>query len=151
MPIVVRTVPDPWTALGLAAHYVSRQPPFSSFPSSDLILTLHRQIRRQHYLFAFDTSAAPAKVVGFFGWSLYCHADANAFAETGRPPADELGSGGDVLWILTAVASDRKTFFELVRRTREKYPDHRVRAVRNRRGRRSLMDQSRDRVARRRR
>ena len=147
MSIVARTVPDTWMALGLATHFVARHQPFSTFTAGDLLRTIDRQIGRQHYLFAFDTTSAPARVVGYFGWSLYSNADADQFASTGKLPDNELSEGGEVVWILTAVAESEVAFRTIVRTARKKYPDHRVMAIRHKDGKRVIFDQSRSRVA----
>ena len=147
MTIRTSTVADPWMALGLASHFVARQPSFGAFTADSLIRTLDAQIRRKHYLFAFDTSAAPARVVGYFGWALYDHASAEAFARTGISPKHEFDEGGDVIWLMTAASVNRPAFFALVNAARALYPHHRVMAIRNRAdGRRTPIDQSRARV-----
>ena len=147
MIIAVKRIPDRWMALGLAAHFVTRHDTFGRFPAGDLIRTLSSQIQRGHYLFALDTSTEPARVVGYYGWALYDDPTAERFAATGAPPPPELGTGGDVLWILTAIADSRGAFFALMRDTRALYPQHRVMAVRHKpSGRRVVLDQSRARV-----
>lgn len=146
MSIVVRKLPDPWTALGPAAHFVARHEPFGRFAAADLIRTLSGQVHRGHYLFALDTAARPARVVGYFGWALYDDAEAERYAATGVPPARERKEGGSVLWILTAAADTRPAFFALVKATRALYPDHRVMAVRNKARGKVTLDQSRARV-----
>ncbi|MGK9167535.1 hypothetical protein KXR53_14615 [Inquilinus limosus] len=149
MTISLKKIPGPWLALGLAANFLARREPFGSFRSSDLIRTLSRQIQRGHYLFALDSSAgdAEARVVGYLGWSLYDHATADRFAATGVPPAEDLAEGGDVVWILTAAAADRRAFFALAKAGRALYPAHRVMAVRHKQGRRVVFDQWRGRAA----
>jgi len=145
--LVIKKVPGPWLALGVAAHFVARLETFGRFPAADLIRTLNGQISRGHYLFALDASADPARVVGYFGWALFDQAVGERFAATGMPPPDDLASNGDVLWILTAAAQDRSAFFALVKATRALYPHHRVMAVRHKPGgRRIVLDQSRARV-----
>jgi len=145
--IVVKKVPGPWLALGLATHFVARHDPFSRFPAEDLARTLSGQAHRGHCLFALDVSTKPARVVGYFGWGLYDDAEAERFAATGIPPSQERASGGTVLWIMTAAAVDRTAFFTLIKATRALYPSHRVMAVRNKaRGRKVTFDQSRARV-----
>lgn len=88
----------------MAAHFVAKREPFSRFPAGDLIRTLSAQIRKGHYLFALDPAVKPVRVVRYLGWALYDHAVAERFAATGVPPSDGLPTGGDVVWILTAVA-----------------------------------------------
>ena len=83
MKVTVKKIPDSWVALGLAAHFVAKHNTFARFPAGDLIRTLSTQINRGHYLFALDTSTAPARVVGYIGWALYD----NAVAELFRRPA----------------------------------------------------------------
>ncbi len=148
MAIVVRKIGNPWVALGLAAHFTARNATFGRFPAGDLIRTLNGQIARGHYLFALDDASEPARVVGFFGWALYDHDVADAFAATGMPPdpGRGLASGGDVIWILTAAADSARAFFALVKAARAICPHHRVMGVRHREGRRVVFDQSRARV-----
>jgi hypothetical protein len=151
MGLVVKKVRDPWLALGLAAHFVAKREPFSRFPAGELIRTLGAQAQRGHYLFALDASANPARVIGYFGWALYEHELAERFAATGAPPPDELAGSGDVVWMLTAVAEDRRAFFALAKGTRALYPNHRLMAVRHKAGGRTIrFDQSRERISARR-
>jgi hypothetical protein len=147
MTITVKKIPGLWLALGLASHFVAKREPFSSFPASDLIRTLSGQIQRDHYLFALDTSTDPARVIGYFGWALYDHAAAERFAATAIPPSDELLKGSDVVWILTAVAENRRAFFALIKGLRALYPTYRAMAIRHKAGgKRVLFDQSRERI-----
>lgn len=150
MTIMVKKIPDAWVAIGLAAHFVAKREPFSRFPAGDLIRTLSNQVHRENYLFALDivaNAARPARVIGYFGWALYDEAVAERFAATGVPPPDELTTGGDVIWILTAAAENRGAFFALAKATRALYPAHRVMAIRRKAGgRRVTLDQSRARV-----
>lgn len=147
--ITVKKMPSHWLALGLAAHFLARRPPFANFRSTDLIRTLSAQIHRGHYLFALDGSRddADARVVGYFGWALYSHDAAERFAATGRPPVEELAEGGDVAWVLTTAAIDRGSFFALAKAGRALYPDHRIMGIRHKGGRRVLFDQWRGRRA----
>lgn len=147
MTVIVKKLPDPWLALGLAAHFIGGREPFSRFPAGDLIRTLNGQVRRGHYLFALDTAAEPARVVGYLGWALYDGAVADRFIATGVPPADERATEGDVAWILTAAALNRAAFFAITKAARKLYPDHRVVAIRHKPGgKRVRFDQSRARV-----
>jgi len=147
MAVIVKKLPDPWLALGLAAHFIGGREPFSRFPAGDLVRTLNGQIRRGHYLFALDTAAEPARVVGYLGWALYDNAVADRFIATGVPPADERATEGDVAWILTAAALNRAAFFAMAKAARALYPEHRVIAIRHKAGgKRVRFDQSRVRV-----
>ena len=150
MDVVIKKIPGPWLALGVAAHFVARRDTFARFPAGDLVRTLSSQIQRGHYHFALDTSASPAKVVGYFGWALFDEAVGERFLATGTPPPDTAMNAGNVLWILTAAAENRRAFFALVKATRALYPDHRVMAVRHKPGgKRVKLDQSRARVSQR--
>jgi hemolysin-activating ACP:hemolysin acyltransferase len=142
MALEVRKLPDRWRALGLAAHFVAKRDTFGRFPASDLIRTLSGQIERGHYLFAFDTSTNPARVCGYIGWSLYDVAAAERFAQTSVPPPD-LASGGDVVWILTAVAESRGAFVAMIKALRALYPAHRVMGIRHKPDRRVMFDRRR--------
>jgi hemolysin-activating ACP:hemolysin acyltransferase len=147
MTIVVKQLPDPWMALGPAAHFVARHDPFGRFPAADLIRTLSGQVHRGHYLFALDVSVKPARVVGYFGWELYSDDEAERFAASGVAPDHELSDSGSVVWILTAAADSRPAFFALVKATRTLYPAHRVMGIRHKtRGGKVTLDQSRARV-----
>jgi hypothetical protein len=147
MRIVAKKFPDPWLALGAAAHFVARHEPFGSFLAAELVRTLSGQVHRGHYLFALDVSAKPARVVGYFGWQLYSDVEAERFAATGSPPADESTVDGNVVWILTAVADSRPAFFALVKAARSFYPAHRVMGIRHKTRRGTVtLDQSRSRV-----
>jgi len=148
MAISIKTMPNPWSALGVAAHFVARHEPFSQFGASDLVRTLYAQTSSGKYLLAFDAQGEPARVAGYFGWAHYSHAQAERFAATGEPPSRET-QGGGVLWVLTAVADSEAAFRALVRATRALHPDHRVMAVRHRNGRRIILDQWRERALRR--
>jgi hypothetical protein len=147
MAVTVKKIPGPWLALGLASHFVAKREPFGSFPASDLIRTLSGQIQREHYLFALDTSTDPARVVGYFGWALYDHAEAERFATTAIPPSDELSKESDVVWILTAAAENRQGFFALVKGMRALYPTYRVMGIRHKAGgKRVIFDYWRERI-----
>jgi hemolysin-activating ACP:hemolysin acyltransferase len=147
MPITVQKMATPWTALGLAAHFVARHDTFGRFPAADLIRTLSAQIHRGHYLFALDVSTDPARVLGYIGWALYDDAQAERFAATGVPPAQERADGGTVVWIMTAAADSREAFFALAKAGRALYPTHRIMGIRHKaNGRRVGFDQSRARV-----
>jgi hemolysin-activating ACP:hemolysin acyltransferase len=147
MTLEVRKIPDRWRALGLAAHFVAKHQPFSRYPAGDLIRTLSTQVQRGHYLVALDTANDPARLVGYFGWSLFHHAAAERFAATGVPPAEELADGGDVAWLLTSVADSRNAFFALAKAARALYPNHRIMGIRHKRdGRRVVFDQWRNRI-----
>ncbi|MDX2155022.1 MAG: toxin-activating lysine-acyltransferase [Hyphomicrobiaceae bacterium] len=139
MSLNVRTLPDPWMALGIALHFVARREPFSRFPAGELVRTLAGQVHRGHYLLAFDTSSNPAKVVGYCGWALYDNAQADRLVTSSEPLPDGLASGGDVVWMLTAVVEDRAAFHELRRRTRTLYPGHRLMAIRHKAGGRRIV------------
>lgn len=147
--ITVKKMSNHWLALGLAAHFLARRPPFANFRSTDLIRTLSAQIHRGHYLFALDDSGAAteARVVGYLGWVLYGHEAAERFAETGKPPAEELAEGGDVAWVLTSAAVDRRSFFALAKAGRTLYPNHRVMGIRHKSNKRVVFDQWRGRPA----
>jgi hypothetical protein len=96
---------------------------------------------------ALDTANDPARLVGYFGWSLFHHAAAERFAATGVPPAEELADGGDVAWLLTSVADSRNAFFALAKAARALYPNHRIMGIRHKRdGRRVVFDQWRNRI-----
>lgn len=146
--ITVKKMPNQWLALGLAAHFLARRAPFENFRSGDLIRTLSTQVHRGHYLFALDGSAgqSEARVVGYLGWALYDHRAAEDFSATGKPPAEELAVGGDVVWVLTAAAVERAAFFALVKAARALYPDHRIMGTRHKDGRRVAFDQWRARA-----
>ena len=147
MTMVVKKIPNPWVALGLAAHFVARHDPFSRFPAADLIRTLSGQINRGQYLFALDDSTKPARVLGYLGWALYDDAEADRFAATGVPPTEERADRGSVAWVTTAAADSRTAFFALLKAARALYPTHRVMAIRNKpSGKKVTFDQSRARV-----
>jgi hemolysin-activating ACP:hemolysin acyltransferase len=145
--MIVKKIPSPWLALGLAAHFVAKHDPFGRFPAVDLIRTLSGQVHRGQYLFALDDSTKPARVLGYLGWALYDDAEAERFAATGVPPAEERADGGSVVWITTAAADSRTAFFALVKAARALYSTHRVMAIRSKpSGKKVTFDQSRARV-----
>ncbi|MDB5507527.1 MAG: hypothetical protein JWR75_2165 [Devosia sp.] len=140
MPVTIKRLPNPLLALGIASQFISRRAPFDSFPAGDLIRTLHAQIQRGHYLFAFDEGEREAKVTAYLGWALYGAKEAQAYAATGAEPQHELTSGGDVVWIVTAAATTTSAFQSLIRVGHKLYPEHRVMAIRHRNGKREIID-----------
>jgi hemolysin-activating ACP:hemolysin acyltransferase len=141
MTITVQKIPNMWTALGLASHFVARREPFGGFKSRELIRTLSAQMQRGHYLLALDRSEKEARVVGYVGWALYDRAVAERFAATGVPPQAELSEGGDVVWILTLAVQDRRTLSALFKAGRALYPAHRVMGIRHKAdGRKVVLD-----------
>jgi len=140
MTLEVKKLRDPWVALGLAAHFLAKRPPFAGFAAEALIRTLDAQVRRGHYLLAFEVEGRQARVSGYLGWVLLDHATAERMARTGELPSVELEQGGDVAWVLTAASESRKAFQALLAEARALYPQHRVMAVRHKQGRRVLFD-----------
>lgn len=136
--ISVQRVPDSWMALGLASHFIARRKPFGNYRADDLIRTLDGQIRRGHYVFALDTSQKVARVIGYLGWALYDLATAEQFAASGKPPATELADGGDVIWMLTVAADDRRALMAMTKATRALYPSHRLMGMRHKPGGRKV-------------
>lgn len=100
MTLTIRQIDTPYVALGIAAHFLARHPPFSGFRFGDLIQTLDVQLRRHHARFAFEGE----RMVGYIGWALYSAQDAAQFAQTGRAPPLDRPDGSDVLWVLTVAA-----------------------------------------------
>jgi hypothetical protein len=99
--LTVRTIDQPYLALGIAVHFLARRDPFAGFRFGDLVHTVDGQVRRKHALFAFEGD----KVVGYLGWALCNERDALEFARTARPPPLDLTEEGDVVWLLTASAA----------------------------------------------
>ena len=133
--LTVRTLAGSMSALGVAAHYVSRHPPFDAFPAASLMRTLSGQIERQHYRVALDGQ----RVVGYLGWALYGRASAERFAATGKPPADSNEAQPEVVWILTAVVTRPEALLALYRAVRAQYPGLRLMAMRHKAGGRRVV------------
>ena len=119
---------DEIAALGMALHFLGQREPFASFPAKVLVTTVDGEIRRGHYLMAFDGQ----RLVGFLGWVMLNHAVAERFARTLVPPAPEEMRGADVVWVLTVCASSRAVLAALVRAARRQHPKCRVMGVRHR-------------------
>jgi len=143
--MLIQKLSNKWLALGLAAHYLARRQPFGGFRSEDLVKTLNAQIERGRYLFAMEAAGENARVIGYFGWSLYGHDEAERFAATGIPPAERVGDDGEVIWLMTAAAESRAAFFGLIRATRAAHPTHRVMGIRHKAGQKVTFDQWRSR------
>jgi hemolysin-activating ACP:hemolysin acyltransferase len=135
--IQIRTMPGRYQALGVALHYLARRPPFSEFKATELVRTIDAQLDRGHCRFAVEGTT----VVGYLGWALYDEADAATFARTGQPPDNSRANGHDVVWILTAAASDDGALLALIRNLRSQHAGKRIMGIRHRRpGRRVVFD-----------
>jgi len=133
--LTVRTLDSPMTALGVAAHFVARHPPFDTFPAGALMRTLSGQVERRHYRLALEGR----RVVGYLGWALYQSSEAERFAATGRPPDDSDQAPPDVVWILTAVTARPDTLLVLYRVVRAAYPGLLLMAMRHKPGGRRVV------------
>jgi len=119
---------DPLAALGMALHFLGQREPFASFPSKVLITTVDGEIRRGHYLMAFEGQ----RLTGFLGWVMLGDAVAERFAQSLVAPAPEEMQGEDVVWVLTVCATSRDVLAALVRTARHQHPRCRVMGVRHR-------------------
>lgn len=147
MPVDAKKIPNDWTAIGLALHFCAKHEPFRRYTADALVRTITGEVQRGHYLFALDSSAGRTNVVGYLGWALYDHGDADRFAATGIPPGEGRSQGGDVVWVLTAAASQTGALYHLGKSMRALYPGYRVMAIRHKDGgRRILFDQWRARL-----
>ena len=135
--VEITSIPRRFEALGVALHYLSRQPPFAGFRTSELVPTIDGQIRRGHCRFAVEGKV----VVGYLGWALYDADHAEDFARTGRSPDNTLANGRDVVWVLTAAASDGGVLLDLVKHLRSLHAGKRVMGIRHSRpGRRVVFN-----------
>jgi hemolysin-activating ACP:hemolysin acyltransferase len=137
MALTVRRLGSRMAALGAAAQFVALRQPFAAFPAQHLIATLHGQIAREHYLFALDGQAVRA----YLGWAMFDEAVAERVLRTGQAPTLGEAASGDILWILTAAATDRAALLSCVNALRAQRPGGRVMGVRHRtNGRAAVFD-----------
>lgn len=127
-PLAILRPRDTLATLGMAIHFLAQREPFASFPSKVLATTVDGEIRRGHYLMAFEGR----RLVGFIGWVMLSHATAERFARSLVAPAPEEMRGEDVAWILTVGATSRAVLVPLVRAARHLHPHCRVMGVRHR-------------------
>jgi hypothetical protein len=119
-------IPDRYTALGIAAHFLARREVFTKFGFGELVTTIDGQIERAHYRFVF----AGSKLVGYVGYAVYAAADARAFAETGAPPPFDRATGSDVLWVLTLAVTEDAALDLIHRTLSREFAGKRVMAIR---------------------
>jgi hemolysin-activating ACP:hemolysin acyltransferase len=137
--LTTRMIDQPYLALGIAVHFLSRRQPFAGFRFGDLVQTVDGQIRRRHALFSFEGQ----RVVGYLGWALCEEEDAREFARTGRPPPPERLARGDVVWLLTAASVTPGALKAMIDAGKSLYPGRRVMGVRYKpTGQRVLFDQT---------
>ncbi|MFB2552315.1 hypothetical protein [Ensifer soli] len=127
----VRRLRDPFTALGVALHFLGQRAPFSTFKAADLVSTVDGQIRREHYLMALDGQ----KVAGYIGWALFDNETADRLTATGEQPSNDLAAkfakGGDAVWLLTVAATRTDALRKLLAAGRSLYPGKRILGVRH--------------------
>ncbi len=104
---VIRRFDGDLLALGIASHFVARQPEFGEYPARVLTETLAGQISRRDYCFV----CAGPRVTGYAGWAMIDRATADAIKAGGHaarnPALAALAATGDVLWLMTFTALDR--------------------------------------------
>ncbi|MFO1089426.1 MAG: hypothetical protein U1E46_07570 [Hyphomicrobiales bacterium] len=122
----IRPAAPRFQALGLATYYLSHRKPFSDMQAGSLVPTVDGQIRRGHALIAFEGS----RVVGYLGWSLYTIEEALSFARTGQAPANATRDHGDVVWVTTVAANERRVLFALAREARRRNEGRSLMAIR---------------------
>lgn len=130
-------VDDDYKALGMAAGLFMNEPSFARLRFGHWTSILVGQIRRKHYLFAFEDK----RLTGFVGWALTDHAKAEAWI-TGSELAFEDSKEGDHIVVNAWVAKTSRTHQYLVDQMRQIgkgrqayyfkrfYKDGRVRPVR---------------------
>jgi hemolysin-activating ACP:hemolysin acyltransferase len=125
MPIIsqLKSLPE---ALAAAVHFLARRPPFDGFGFGAMALSLDSQIKRGTYAFAIDGS----KVIGYMGWTLLDHVQAESFAERGQTPRFDDAGGQDVVWLLVVASQDKATLQALLRAGRQRYSGKTVMGVR---------------------
>lgn len=128
MSLEIRRPGSAMAALGAAAHFLARRPPFASFTAGLLIDTLHGQIRRGHYLFAMEGQ----RVRAYLGWALLEAAVAERLAASGQAPRPEECEGTEVVWLLTVAAADAAALRAGLQAGRALHPGWRLMGVRRR-------------------
>jgi hemolysin-activating ACP:hemolysin acyltransferase len=127
----VRRIKDPFTALGIATHFLAHRQPFAGFRAAELLATLDGQIRREHYLMAFDGQ----RMAGFIGWALFDRATADHLVQTRQAPSNEVAArfkdGGDVVWLLTVASVSKAALRSLMTAGGNLYPGKPVLGVRH--------------------
>jgi hemolysin-activating ACP:hemolysin acyltransferase len=125
MPIISQ-LKSPAEALAAAVHFLAKQRPFDQFSFGPMTMSLDAQIKRGTYAFAIDGS----KVVGYMGWTLLDHVQAESFAERGQTPRFDDAGGHDVVWLLVVASQDKATLQALLRAGRQRYSGKTVMGVR---------------------
>lgn len=129
--VEVRQIENAFAALGIAAHFMAQRQPFDSFRARDFIDTLDGQVRRRHFLFAFEGR----KVTGYVGWVLFDEETSERLMRTGEAPSNELAqsfaASGRVIWILTTASLDKDSNRALMHWLRDRHPGYGVVGVRS--------------------
>jgi hypothetical protein len=121
---------DPMLALGVATHFIARQPGFAAFPARVLMETLEGQIRRGHYLLVVEGQ----EVTGYAGWARVDRATAVSVAAGGEAPRNDqlavLADIGDIVWLITLATTNSDAIRMLQREVRALNPGRELFGVR---------------------
>lgn len=105
-PLRVVTIPDPNTALGVAARMMMTHPAFAGRSFGEWTQVLEGQARRGHQVFVIDGTD---RAVGCFGYALASEAVAEAWLRRGYAPTHEECSAGDCLIFNAWLSEDART------------------------------------------
>jgi hemolysin-activating ACP:hemolysin acyltransferase len=121
-PAVPWRFADPMLALGVASHFVARQPGFDAFPARVLIETLEGQIARNQYLLVVEGQ----EVTGYAGWARVDRATADVVSAGGEAPRNDqlaaLAESGTIVWLMTFATTNRDAVRVLQREMRALNP-----------------------------
>lgn len=107
-------------AFGLVSKFIRNVKPFCRESFQKMTNNLMGQIKRKHYLMAFEDKL----LVGYIGWCLTSEAIADKWLNENYNPTYEEGINGDCILVLTLHARDKAGMFHLVRSLKKLLPDY---------------------------
>lgn len=120
--IELKQHPNVFYALGIAVSLLQDEPVFQGMAFGNTVGMLAGQIRRKHYLFAFNGD----KVVGYYGWG-WCSEDvALAWAYHGYEPSFDECIGGDTFISQTIVSRAPRVLWRFITELKPMVQGHRA-------------------------
>ena len=106
------------TAVGAAATFLARKPPFSTLDARSFIGSVQGQIQRNHCIFAISDRT----IQGYFGWCMGTDSEGLAFANGDTSAGFHNLDSGEAV-ILSFVASENpRVIAEMAAELRKLYP-----------------------------